>query len=128
MDFHKSYQEFMHREPDFRVTYRFYTLQEGGRWSPVYQGYKPNFWYFHEDNHKGLQFMIWPEFENEKGDIIMENNIPVPLDGTAKMWIISPDFIDYHKGKIIIGTKGFFKEGARNIAECEVIELLNIKS
>lgn len=117
----------MNREPDFRVTYRFYTWEEGGRWSPVYQGYSPNFWYFHEDNQKGVQFMISPEFENEKGEIILENDTPVDLNGTARMWIMSNRFINYHKGKIAVGTKGFFKEGSKSVAECEVIELLNIK-
>lgn len=117
----------MHREPDFRVTYRFYTFEEGGRWSPVFQGYRSDFWYDHKDNQKGMHFMIWPEFEDEKGHVIMENNIPVELHGTARMWIITDKFINHHKGKITVGTKGYFKEGLKSIAECEVIELLNIK-
>jgi hypothetical protein len=127
MGTHKSYKEIMNREPDFRVTYRFYTLEEGGRWSSVFQGYRSDFWYYHEENKKGLHFMIWPEFENEESDIIIENNIPIKLSGTARMWIITDKFINHHKGKIVVGTKGFFKEGFKSVAECEVIELLNIK-
>lgn len=89
MGTHKSYKETINRECDFRVRYRFYTLEEGGRWSPVFQGYRSDFWYYHEENQKDMHFMIWPEFENENGDIIMENDSPIDLNGTARMWIIT---------------------------------------
>jgi len=52
--------------------------------------------------------------------------MPVPPSGTARMWIINEDFIKYHKGKIKIRAKGYFKEGSRSTGECEVIELINI--
>jgi hypothetical protein len=127
MEAHLPNQELLKREPDFRVRYRFYTAEEGGRWAPVYQGLRSDFWYSHEEHSKGMNFMIWPEFEDENGDVIIEKHTPVALTGTARMWIISKNFIDFHRGKIRIGTKGFFKEGNKNIAACEVTELLNIK-
>lgn len=74
-----------------------------------------------------MLFMIWPEFENEKGEIILETDMPVKEQGTARMWIINDEFIEYHKDKIKIGTRGYFKEGAKSTGECEVIELLSIR-
>jgi hypothetical protein len=70
--------------------------------------------------------MIWPEFEDERGEVILDNTIPVPAAGTARMWIITEEFISYHRGRIKIGTIGYFKEGSRTTGECQVLELINI--
>jgi hypothetical protein len=70
--------------------------------------------------------MIWPEFEDENGNVIIDTSSPVAASGTASMWIIDRDFVDYHKGKIELGTKGFFKEGGHSTGECEVIELISV--
>ena len=32
--------------------------------------------------------MIWPEFEDQSGSVILDDTIPVPKTGTALMWII----------------------------------------
>jgi hypothetical protein len=106
---------------DFKVSYKFLTEEEGGRKTLPFQGIRCDFWY---ENHNNDQiFMIWPEFENSDGTLF-EPYMPVPETGTARMIIINPQMKDYHKGKILIGTKGNFTEGVRKIAECEVIEVL----
>lgn len=43
------------------------------------------------------------------------------------MWILNPDFMDYHRSRIKIGVKGFFMEGGIKTAECEVIGLVGLK-
>jgi hypothetical protein len=43
------------------------------------------------------------------------------------MWIVNSDYIYYHKNRLKIGTKGYFMEGVRITAECEVIELIGLK-
>lgn len=54
----KPYEEIRNHPADFRVKYRFYTREEGGRKKPVLQGYRPvsymmevtygmAFWYGH---------------------------------------------------------------------------------
>ncbi|MEJ1240317.1 hypothetical protein WBG78_19400 [Chryseolinea sp. T2] len=128
MDSHTPYEERIKRKPDFRVKYRFYSIDEGGRYSFPYQGIRSDFWYEHSEHKTNGQslFIIWPEFENEKEEVIIDRSMPVPKTGTARMWIINDEFIPYHKGKIELGTKGFFKEGSRSTGECEVIELINI--
>jgi hypothetical protein len=125
---HTSYEQRLKHKADFRVKYRFYTQEEGGRQVTPIQGYRSDFWYPNEKHKPNEIFMIWPEFEDEKGEIILENFINVNKEGTAKMWIILPQRRIYHKNKIKIGTKGFFKEGGRSVAECEVIEIIGLDS
>jgi hypothetical protein len=124
---HSSIEERLHHPPDFRVKYRFYSVAEGGRENLPYQGYRSDFWYEHKDNSWTKIFIIWPEFENSHGEVIFENEKPVPSTGSAKMWIITPQMREYHRNKIGIGTKGFFMEGGRKVAECEVIEIIGLE-
>ncbi|HYI77594.1 MAG TPA: hypothetical protein VEW65_08215, partial [Chryseolinea sp.] len=90
-----------------------------------YQGLRFDFFYEHKEHKNGEIFMIWPEFEDESGQVILKNDFPVGQTGTARMFIISEQWIEYHRGKIKLGTIGYFMEGKR-IAECEVIELITI--
>jgi hypothetical protein len=108
------------------VRYRFYSKKAGGRLSLPHQGYRPDFWYAHESHMSNQVFMIWPEFENMAGEVIIQNNGPVDENGTARMWIIAPEIRSYHCDKIKIGIIGYFMEGSKKVAECEVIELLGL--
>jgi hypothetical protein len=73
-------------------------------------------------------FMIWPEFENPEGKIILENDCAVPQIGTARMWIIIPERRPYHYGHIKEGLLGYFREGSMRTAECRIIEILGLLS
>jgi hypothetical protein len=42
------------------------------------------------------------------------------------MWIVIPKMRQFHRDKIKVGLKGFFMEGSRRVAECEVIEILGL--
>ncbi|HVI44247.1 MAG TPA: hypothetical protein VM802_05240 [Chitinophaga sp.] len=110
---------------DFTVRYRFYSKDEGGRAYPPYQGYRSDFWY--DAAGPGQLFMIWPEFEDTAGEVIIENDHTVPETGTARMWIIIPERRPMHYDNIRMGLKGYFMEGARRVAECEVIEIVGLK-
>lgn len=124
---HKPYNEVFNRLPDFRVSYRIYSYEEGGRYSLTFQGIRWNFWYEHPEHKKGQLFMIYPEFEDENGQPITDLSVPVNPEGFARMWILNEDFIKYHQGKIKVGTKGYFMEGNRKVGECEVVELVTLK-
>ena len=125
---HEPLENRANHPPDFRVSYRFYSEDEGGRKTYPHQGYRSDFWYEHPKHTvKGI-FMIWPEFENEDGDIILEGDVPVPANGTARMWVARPEFRDYHTQRMSIGTKGYFMEGGRRVAECEIIEFVGIET
>jgi hypothetical protein len=67
--------------------------------------------------------MIWPEFEDENGRILDETEF-APMSGTASMWIVSKDFISYHREYLKLGTIGYFKEGNTSVGECKVTELV----
>ncbi len=125
---HEPYNHKIKREPDFRVRYRFFSRDEGGRNHLPFQGIRSDFWYEHPNHEANWLFMIWPEFENQNGEIILDNQIPVPKEGTARMWIINEQSRPYHKERIVIGTKGCFREGERATGECEVIELMALKT
>lgn len=91
-----------------------------------YQGIRWDFLYEHVDHQPPPLFMIWPEFEDEACNIITDNSIPVPKNGTALMWIINAENRVYHRGKIEVGTKGTFQEGLVSVGICEVIEIIGL--
>ena len=108
---------------DFKVEYRFYSKEEGGRDTIPYQGYRSDFWYEHPDHHQMYVFMIWPEFENTNGEVILDDKQSVQSTGIARMWVIDPLKRKYHLDKIAVGLKGYFMEGSKRVAECKVIEI-----
>ncbi|WP_127559695.1 hypothetical protein [Saccharospirillum alexandrii] len=119
----KPYQERNGKLPDFLVEYRFFTPEEGGRQSTPFQGYRSDLHYEGEDiNVEGI-YGIWPEFLNEDGSVISEENECVPESGRAYMWILfSDEMSKYHTQHAIPGRKCWFMEGSRKVAEATIIE------
>jgi hypothetical protein len=72
--------------------------------------------------------MIWPEFEDSDGNVIVNNDFSVPPSGVARMWIIMPQRRYYHRDKIKTGVIGYFMEGLRKVAECEVVGILGMRT
>ncbi len=122
---HIPYESRFKHPADFKVKYRFYTQEEGGRWQLPHQGLRSNFWYEHANHTMSGDFMILPEFENEKGDLIESGE--VLSEGVARMWIFNDQIRPYHQERITIGTRGYFKEGKKT-GECEVIEIVGLMS
>lgn len=110
---------------DFRVKYRFFNQEEGGRKNPPYQGYRSDFKYVKQEK-ENQAFMIWPFFEDEEGNFLPEDETSVSQKGIASMRILNPKMRPYHQQRIKVGVKGFFVEGPRKVAECEVIEVLGL--
>jgi len=118
---HQPYAKMLNHNADFRVKYKFRSKEAGGRTNLPFQGLRCDFSYADEDKI----YMICPEFEDENGNIIIENDRPVPEEGTALMWVVFPERRAIHKNKIKIGTTCFFWE-CKIIADCEVIEVLDL--
>ena len=116
---HKPYIKVFGREHDFRVKYRLFNPEEGGRHTPAFQGIRWDFWY--PDHPAGHLFMIYPEFEDSRGELL-NTDIPISNGGFANMWILNPEYFAYHRERLTVGTQGTFNEG-KPIAECEVISL-----
>lgn len=121
------YEEFRGHPPDFRVTYRLYTELKGKIARPVYQGLRSDFLYEGDDiNDTGI-FCIHPEFEDISGNVIMDKYSPVPIQGTARMWILFPEMRRLvHVNRIIPGIKGYFMAGGTKLGEACVIEVLGL--
>ena len=129
---HIPYSEKTRHPADFRVSYRFYSFEEGGRKTIPYQSIRSDFQfepsYLSIEGYHAKVFIIWPEFEDENGKIILDNTKSVPVTGTARMWIINPETRPIHRGHIEIGLKGYFMEGSRRTAECTVIEIVGLNT
>ena len=121
----KSYELTTGRKADFRIRYRYFTPEEGGRLNLPFQHIRNDFWYEHPDHRPNQIFMIVPEFLDENGNIIQEGMIL--REGIANMWIVNPEMFSYHKERIKVGQKGYFHEGPRKTADCEIIEIIGLK-
>lgn len=128
---HVPYKDRLNRLPNFRVKYSFLNEESGGRKTLPHQGIRFDFQYVNSPH----VYMIWPEFEKEsiqmiagygherKHTIILDRKKPVDFYGTALMWIVNDKMIDFHKNLLKPGIRGYFKEGGRIVAECEIIEV-----
>ncbi|WP_258098700.1 hypothetical protein [Marinoscillum pacificum] len=115
----RPYIKVFGREHDFRVKYRLFNPEEGGRHTLAFQGIRWDFWY--PDHPVGHLFMIYPEFEDSDGELL-KSEIPISSEGFANMWILNPEYFTYHRERLTVGTQGTFNEG-KPIAEREVISL-----
>ncbi len=123
---HEPYENRLKHRADFRVKYKFRNPDEGGRKTGApYQGIRSDFSIEGEAENK--MYMIWPEFEDTEGNVILVNDKSVPNTGTARMWIINNEARPHLYDKIKIGLKGYFREGATISGDCEVIEILDLK-
>lgn len=122
---HKPYEDRLKLKADFRVKYRFLSPNEGGQqFGTPFQGIRSDFSIVGEGDNQ--QYIIRPEFEDEFGNVILYDDERVPIEGTARMWIVDPKMRPIHYDKIKVGIKGHFREGPVYIAECEVIEILDL--
>jgi hypothetical protein len=113
--------EWLARLPDFRVTYRLFTAEEGGRKTPAYQGIRWDFRY--EDKAISIgTWMIHPEFLDLKGEVFPIE--PLPMLGQANMFILSRELCNFHQQYIQPGVRGYFVEGPTRVGVCEVVEVL----
>lgn len=122
--------EIIQRLADFRVTYRFFTHAEGGRRSYAIQGYRPDWVYAEDYSEEAARspsfmpvFMIIPVFVDENG-LVYDRGEIIPLEGFANMHILNDQLRPIHRRRIKVGTKGYFVEGSRRVAEATVIDIL----
>ncbi len=76
-----SYEKRFSRECDFVVEYE-YIFDQEGYVTTHSQGMRSDFCY--EDGHGILNHMIWPEFEDAKGNIVDYTETPIANRGRAK--------------------------------------------
>lgn len=110
--------------PDFRVTYRIFSAEEGGRKIPVCQHIRWDSCYEDKSVAPG-HFMIFPEFLDPDGYLIP--NGPVSPIGQATMFIVRSDRHDFHRPLIQPGVRGYFMEGGTRVGVWEVTEVLALR-
>ena len=89
---------------------------------PIFQGVRFNWIY--EGDPELPQHVIWPEFEDLNGKVILEGAIP--LEGTARMYIIFSESQPYHQSRLKIGVKGYIMSGPVKKGQAEIIEVLKL--
>lgn len=71
--------------------------------------------------------MIWPEFLDEDGNVILEEDVMVPWIGSAYMWILLFEKMwDYHRRRAVPGRRCWFMEGSKKVAEAQIIEQISL--
>ncbi len=110
-------------QPDFEVRYQFLSLADGGREHPPHQRMRSDFLYEGDEPQTGT-YMVWPEFIDEAG--LIRPMDEVPMEGLARMFVVNPKMLPFHLERLQVGTRGFFMEGVRKVATCEVTRVLKL--
>lgn len=127
MEEHKPYESHRHQPEDFKVLYRFLKNEDGTYIQKPFQGMRCDFAYDGDDVEETGIYMIWPEFENDLGEVITNKSTNINETGVARMWIAVPEMREQiHKSKAAIGTKGHFMVGGKQIAHAEIIEIVGL--
>lgn len=121
-----SYRDRRGTGPDFRVRYAFLSEADGGRKELPFQHIRSDFLYEGDDPQKDGIWCIWPEFLSASGAVLPENDRRVPKEGLADMYVLNRDLRGEHIKRIRVGTKGYFVEGPKKTAVCEVVAVLGL--
>ena len=123
---HTPYTETTGKKPDFEVEYIFDI-------DPALEGIKPSqgmrcdFLYEGDDPETDGIYMIWPEFIDEDGNVIVDKCAVIPLSGRAAMWIGDNEARKkIHQKRIKIGTKGYWVIGSKRLAKVKVTKVLGL--
>jgi hypothetical protein len=123
----RSYEEVYGHPPDFLVRYRVLTQEEGGRKSPVGHGMRFNWFYEgHDPITSGELWSIYPQFLDDNSQPYIDRF--ADQQGIASMWIPTPKLRTEHLDRLHVGVKGFMSEGPRPVVECEVIDIVALRS
>lgn len=120
---HKTpYAEVFGRQPDFRVTYRIFTAEEGGRKTSAHQGIR---WDIRYEGAGPHNWLVYPEFIDPDGFLIP--NGPFAPVGRANMFALNANWLDFHRPLIQPGVRGYFMEGGHRVGVWEVAEVLGLR-
>jgi hypothetical protein len=124
----KPYSERTDRSHDFEVAYRFLPPDEGGRKTGApFQGYRCDFAYQGDQIATTGVYAIWPEFQDPEGNLLPDG-VSVPMEGTARMWILSDQLKGIHRNRLRPGVRGYFTEGSRRVGEVLVTRIVDFNT
>jgi len=71
--------------------------------------------------------MIWPEFLDEGGNVLLNKDLELPKLGKATMWVGIPKMKEkIHQNRIKVGTKGYWVVGSKKLAKVEVTKIIGL--
>ena len=118
-------------EADFEAEITILTSEQGGRMNPPYNYIRWDFGYAEDNpdepkrNLSAEIYMIYPNFLDPNGLSIPSG---ISLEGTlrARMHILVREMVEYHRRRILVGTKFNCHEGSKIVARGVVTKLLAI--
>ena len=114
------------REPDFEVSYVFQADPELSSVIPC-QGMRTDFLYEADDPRVDGVHMIWPEFLDESGQVILSTAAGISQQGHANMWIMNDSVRDIHRSRIMVGVMGWMVFGTKKLAKVRVERVMGLK-
>ena len=114
---------------DFEATIRIYSVAEGGRRTPVYNGIRWDFAYA-EENPPDTLYMIWPDFFAAGGrNLPTDQPLPVSVELSTRMGVVMDEMrAGLHRDRIAPGVRFFCHEGGRRVAEGVVTRITGLFS
>jgi hypothetical protein len=123
---HIPYSQTSGMEPDFEVEYEFLPELEREFGRPT-QGMRCDFLYEGDDPKVDGIYMIWPEFLDQDGNVILDKRVSLAESGTATMWIGFPEArANVHRKRIKTGIIGYWVVGSRKIARVMVTKVIGL--
>lgn len=120
---HVPYAEATGRLPDFEVKYEILPDID----ARFTQGARCDFLYEGDDPWEDGVHMIWPEFLDDGGDVIVDKTIQPQKEGCATMWIGTHESrIKFHRPRLKVGTKGYWVVGSKKVAKVTVTKILGL--
>lgn len=109
------WSDVLKREADFEIDYTF--IDEN--FTP-FVGMQTHFKYITDDQEV---WIIFPEFLDKEGIVMMDKRETPALKGKAEMWIINKDNTEKHKSKLYVGMRAYITFFHRILAEVIVTKI-----
>jgi len=116
---HEPYRNNFKRETDFIVEYEWCSSTS----VKPFQGMRSDYLYAGNGKEDDFICMIWPEFLDEKGRVILNKENELNKKGYANMWVMMDERRPYHKERIKEGIVGYMVGGSLKIAKTVVIQV-----
>ncbi|MFT6458774.1 hypothetical protein [Pseudophaeobacter arcticus] len=118
--------DFYSNEADFEAEITILTSAQGGRNTPTYNFIRWDLGYPDRSEFEPV-YMIWPNFLDEAGDPIPKGS---QIEGTlrARMHIVVREMVEFHKQRLLVGSRFNCHEGRHVVAQGKVTKLLALSS
>lgn len=113
------------QSPDFEVEYEIEVDPELSDIT-IAQGVRCDFLFDGEDPKVDGVYMIWPEFLDDNGSVIINKKLLPEKKGHATMWIGDVKTKRKIRDRLTLGSKGYWVVGSKKIAKVTVSKILGL--